>query len=89
MDDEIELEYSKHNGKFTRDGVTLTIAIYRGKGDEGRWILEVENEAGGSTVWEETFSTENDAWDEFLATVQREGIEQFVFDDDTDMSVLH
>jgi uncharacterized protein len=44
------------------------------------WILEVVNSAGGSTVWEETFQTEQAALSEVLRTIEVEGISCFLLD---------
>jgi hypothetical protein len=41
--------------------------------DEG-WSLEVIDQAGGSTVWGDTFATDQDAYDEFYRTSESEGI---------------
>ncbi len=45
--------------------MTVEVLIYRGKDDEG-WMLEVVDQEGGSTVWEDWFSTEEEALAEAL-----------------------
>ena len=46
----------------TRDGITIKIDIYRGA-DDAEWMLEVVDEEGGSTVWDDTFKTDQAAFD--------------------------
>jgi hypothetical protein len=64
-EDEVELEHSPLSGDVTRDGITLSVQIYRIKGSSEGWSLEVVDQLGGSTVWEETFAEPQDAYQEF------------------------
>ncbi len=57
---------------LTRDGKTVQIDIYE-DGENG-WLLEVVDEYGNSTCWDDPFSTEQGALDEVLNTIQEEGI---------------
>ena len=60
----------------TRSGQTVQIEIYQ---DENNgWILEVVDEYWNSTVWEDTFSTDQNALDEALKSIQEEGIGSFI-----------
>ena len=79
MDDEFKIINSPLSQKITRDGTTVEVMIYRGE-HEAAWILEVVDHAGGSTVWEETFQTEQDALNEVLRTIEEEGIACFLLD---------
>jgi len=79
MGDENEIITSRLSRKFTRDGTTIEVLIYRGQKDSV-WILEVVDQAGGSTVWDDTFATEQDALNEVFQTVAREGIGCFLLD---------
>lgn len=79
-DDDIELEYSPLTGDVTRDGVTLSVLIYRIKGSNDGWSLEVVDETRGSTVWEETFEVPSDAYREFYKTLEDEGPAAFLPD---------
>jgi hypothetical protein len=56
MQEEYEIENSPLSRKVSRDGVTVEVLIYRGKGDPG-WMLEVVDQEGGSTVWEDWFQS--------------------------------
>ena len=79
MDDEYKIINSPLSQKITRDGTTIDVLIYRGE-HEAAWILEVVDHAGGSTVWDETFQTEQAALNEVLRTIDDEGIACFLLD---------
>lgn len=70
---------SRLSQKITREGTTLEVLIYRGEGDEA-WILEVIDHEGGSTVWDETFLTEQNALNEVFQAIASGGISGFVRD---------
>jgi hypothetical protein len=80
IDDDIEIEHSPLSGDVTRDGVTLRVDIYRIKGSNDGWSLEVVDETGGSTVWTETFEMPSDAYHEFYKTLETEGPSAFLPD---------
>jgi hypothetical protein len=61
---------------ITRDGHTVQVAIY--EGDDTKWILEVVDEFGNSTVWNDQFDTDRAALDEVHKTIAEEGIESLV-----------
>lgn len=77
MDDEYRIIYSPLSQKISRDGMTVDVQIYRGENDPV-WVLEVIDQEGGSTVWDETFQTEQDALDEVFETIADEGIGCFL-----------
>jgi len=79
MDDEYKIINSALSQRITRDGTTIDVMIYRGE-HEAAWILEVVDSAGGSTVWDDTFQTEQDALSEVLRTIDEEGIACFLLD---------
>ncbi|RZI72059.1 MAG: hypothetical protein EOP13_16265 [Pseudomonas sp.] len=58
------------------DGITVEVNIFRLETDE-HWCLEVVNEAGTSTVWEDTFATDELAFEVFTRTVETEGMSAF------------
>ena len=60
-----------------RDGVTVRVEIIRLEGETG-WSLEVVNAANTSTVWDELFVTDEDAYAEFERTVAEEGMRTFL-----------
>ena len=45
---------------------------------EGGWLLEVIDEHGNSTVWDDPFQSDQDALDEALRTIEEEGIESLI-----------
>jgi len=80
MDDDYELVYSPLCRRIRRNRTTIQVHIYRGK-DDSNWILEVEDEKGGSTVWDEQFATDAAALDDVMSVIEKEGIETFIVED--------
>ncbi len=70
------LEHSALEREIERDGNWVKVLIYRGVGDAG-WILEVEDQLGGSTVWDDPFDTDQGALDAALRAIEEDGIESF------------
>lgn len=58
-------------------GVRLTINIVRLATERG-WSLEVVNEHGTSTVWDNLFPTDRDADAAFRDVLAQEGVEAFL-----------
>ncbi|KQS96720.1 MULTISPECIES: hypothetical protein [unclassified Rhizobium] len=82
-----KLEHSDFAGEFTDDGVTVLVDIFRKAGSTDGWTLEVIDQEEGLTVWEEPFPTDKEAFEEFLATVERDGIHSFLEEPEADVSV--
>jgi hypothetical protein len=76
MEDDFEVEMSPLSQELTAEGKTVRVDIYRG--DTGGWILEVVDESGISTVWEDEFDTDAAALDEVKATIRDEGIDSLI-----------
>ena len=74
--EEIELIHSKHCQSVSRDGKSVRVEIYSSGKDD--WILEVVDEYGNSTVWDEPFSSDDDAFQEFQRTLEEEGIDKLI-----------
>lgn len=74
---EHEIVHSALSQSVSQGGITLHIRIYRAV-RETRWILEVEDHLGGSTVWDEPFSTEQAALDAALRAIDEEGVQSLV-----------
>ncbi len=72
----MNLVYSPLCQVYVREGVTLDVQIYRGP--DGGWSLEVVNEDGASTVWNDLFASDDAAWGEFLRTLGEEGLGAFI-----------
>ncbi len=60
----------------TVDGVPFRIDVCRLE-DDPVWTLEVIDEAGTSSVWDDTFETDQAAYDFALAEIRSEGGEAF------------
>ena len=71
-----EIIYSPFCTKFEKDGLIVEVSIFRVE-TETTWHLEVINEMNTSTVWDDPFETDVDAYNEFLATVEAEGMSAF------------
>jgi hypothetical protein len=73
---------------FTRDGVTVQVEIYKLDDGEG-WWLELVDEEGSSTVWEELFATDAAALAEFTEGVDELGLAKLIEPDGDDISTVH
>ena len=62
--------------EVTLQGKTVQIDIYS-DGNNG-WILEVIDQYGNSTVWDNCFLTDMEAYNEALETIHTEGISSLV-----------
>jgi hypothetical protein len=80
-----DIIYSRFCRDFTWDGYRLEVKIYR-LDDRPGWQLEVVNEEGTSTVWDDLFVTDREANDAFHQALAEDGIDAF-FDDDDDTVV--
>jgi len=66
------------------DGRALRIEIYRLEATD--WSLEVVDEEGTSTVWDDLFPTDREALDEALKAIREEGFIAFT---KTEKDILH
>ena len=57
--DDMEIIHSPLEQTYSAEGHTLCIQIYRSA--DSLWILEVEDERGPSTVWDDQFETDQAA----------------------------
>lgn len=73
MENDPEIIYSPLCRSFTKDGITVEVNIFRIENGEG-WSLEVVNSANTSTVWDDLFETDAEAYTEFEQTVADEGM---------------
>jgi hypothetical protein len=86
-----KIEHSEFSGEFEDDGVTVLVDIHRPAGTQEDWTLEVISEEDDVTTWDERFATDKDAWEEFLACCEKDGIHSFVGDEEgfEDESSIH
>ncbi len=54
------------------EGHSLQVDIYRD--ESSKWILEVVDVSGTSTVWDEQFETDQLAFEELFRTIREEGV---------------
>lgn len=73
MTDDPEIIVSRHNGLFTREGITVDVNISRL--DHTKWSLEVVDKEDNSIVWDGEFETDDEAYAEFLNSVETEGLD--------------
>lgn len=78
IDEGPEIEESPLSGEVTRDGITVRVEIYRLVEGDRSWTLEVVDHEGNSTVWDDRFATDKDAYAKFYRTLEVEGIRSFL-----------
>jgi uncharacterized protein len=71
-DDAYDITHSPLERTLSGEGHTLRIDIYKGL-DEPDWVLEIEDEEGTSTVFDERFATDQAALEAALSTIEAEG----------------
>lgn len=77
---EPNLVHSGLSQEINENGRLLRVEIYRLEHDPD-WTLEVVNEDGTSTVWDDLFKTDQKALDEVFRTIRDEGTSVF-YDDE-------
>lgn len=68
--------YSPLNRTVSRNGRNVEVEIYRAENED--WILEVVDEHGNSTVWDDLFPTDQAALDEAMRTIDEQGIDAVI-----------
>lgn len=76
MTEHIDIIDSPLAQTYSADGHTVRIQIYRLP--DTLWSLEVVDERGTSTVWDDLFETDKQALEEAFMTIESEGIAQFI-----------
>ena len=71
--------YSDLCQEVTEDGITVEIMIYRLE-DDNQWSLSIDDEKGGSTVWNDLFPSDISAHHEAMKTIREDGIGSFTED---------
>lgn len=74
--------------KFTEDGITVDVQIYKLSNRDG-WALELVDGDNNSTVWEDLFPTDEAAWKEFETGVREVGLAELLQAEDGDGETLH
>ena len=81
MEPEPNLVISSASQRVVVESVPFKVDIYKLEGGEG-WSLEVVTEDGTSIVWDDLFDDDRAAFEEALATIQKEGPFAFVRGDE-------
>ena len=76
MTDDPEVKMSPLCQDLSDGGKTISVEIY--DDGQGGWILEVVDEHGNSTVWDDPFPTDAAALAEVKETILEEGIEALI-----------
>ncbi|MGV0959417.1 MAG: UPF0149 family protein [Limnohabitans sp.] len=76
MTQNIEIIHSPLEQTYSADGHNVDIHIYRIA--DSLWVLEVVDERGTSTVWDDLFETDKQALEEALMAIETEGISSFI-----------
>lgn len=79
MADNVEVQVSSLSQYLSTGGKSVKVEICRA--DVGGWTLEVIDEFGTSTIWDDEFDTEAAALNEAKATIREESIESLVCTD--------
>ncbi len=80
-EDDPEVLHSPLERTVTVSDISVAICIYRGSEQE-EWILEIQDPLGGSTLWHDRFASDQDALDEALQAIEKDGIESFAQPDE-------
>lgn len=76
MTEQIDIIHSPLAQTYSADGHSVRIQIYRSA--DSPWILEVVDERGTSTVWDDLFETDKQALEEAFMAIETEGIGNFI-----------
>jgi|LWDU01.1.fsa_nt_gi uncharacterized protein len=90
MNEEYEVKMSPLSKEHSVDGKTVKIDIY--EDHKGGWILEVVDEYGNSTIWDDPFKSDEDAMNEVMKTIKEEGIDTLIGKKsytESDVRILH
>ncbi|MCL6270755.1 hypothetical protein M3P05_12555 [Sansalvadorimonas sp. 2012CJ34-2] len=77
MIEDEELVMSPLCQTLEKNHCAVEILIYKGISDEN-WVLELEDEFGNSSVWDDLFATDKAALNAALEAIDDEGIEAFI-----------
>ena len=76
MNDEPEVKLSPLCQQISSEDSTVSVEIY--EDGQGGWLLEVVDEYGNSTVWDESFPTDSAALTEAKEDILEEGIQELI-----------
>ena len=73
-DDDVKM--SPLSQRYEEDGQAVSIEIC--EDGEGGWLLEIVDEDNNSTMWEDSFDSDEDALAEALDAIKQEGIQALI-----------
>jgi hypothetical protein len=76
MSDDYEVKMSPLSQRKEIQGTAIDVQIY--EDGDGGWLLEVVDEFGNSTVWDDPFVTDVEAMEELEKTIREDGIGSLV-----------
>ena len=76
MNDDFDVVMSPLCREIERNSKSVQVDIYAD--GAGGWILEVVDEYGNSTVWNDSFASDQAALDEAIAEIEKEGIDSLI-----------
>lgn len=76
MTDDYDVKMSPLSQRFEEDGKVVNIEIY--EDGEGGWLLEVVDKDNNSTMWEDSFDSDEEALAEALAAIAEHGIDTLI-----------
>jgi hypothetical protein len=76
MHEEYEIKMSPLSQRMAVDGKEIDVQIYAD--GEGGWLLEVVDQFNNSTVWDDTFPSDQEAMEELQRAIQEEGVDALI-----------
>jgi len=76
MTDDYDSHMSPLSQNYDEKGKTVSIEIY--DDSEGGWLLEIVDKGNNSTMWEDSFDSDDEALAEALEAIKEHGIEAFI-----------
>ena len=73
QDQDPPLEYSPFSQQVTRNGVSVSVQIYRT--EDCGWILEIVDAEQTSHVWDDEFASDQQAFEEAMRAIEEEPLE--------------
>tara|TARA_Y100001951_G_C11294837_1_gene274801 strand:- start:3988 stop:4257 length:270 start_codon:yes stop_codon:yes gene_type:complete len=77
LEEEQNIKFSELTQEVAAGNTSVNIEIYRLEGQQG-WCLEIVDEHGNSTAWDEAFTTDTEALNEAKKTIATDGIQSFI-----------
>ena len=88
-EDEPVLVKSPLSTRIENENTFVDIEIYRLE-EQNFWTLEVVDELGGSTVWDNEFPSDKAAFEEAISAIEEEGLESFMLaEEDEERPTMH